>query len=652
MISKYYQCTDPEEKCTFSVTKEYIKVDSAGPGTQKCPGCDNELEQVGFLEGVSNGKPGLVYSGLAGLAALLLVVLFLSGSDTCPSTLQSHDESLNEISSSINALKTSQKQQRPSSPLSVDSLRKLSSEVSEFSKKVNDAVSTNNDVEVAELKTLYPKVSTKVGKSGLRRSSASDTSGSKVAEAKRLLSLLQELEEEVSLSAEQSNSDCGNHDEEFDALLDRISTEMRSARSLIRPRKQGVLDPALAEAFSGLQNRLKKTKEALDGYQPAPTTIVEQPQRLPFTAAEATFRIHAPQELGQTLLKPLIEEWKGTSATISQTDANIYLKLGDENILIQASPVQADLSISSESHSISQPALSRSNAEVIALDALTLLVHPSSLQDTFRIQNSSAQKLTSPTGDQFLKAKASSFGLSNIQGINGSSEEIALSNRSAVVLGVYHREANMRAKRLKVKASPSTAALKPSPFTIATEDYPFTWRIIAHTPASAKKEALQLVKFITSDKGQTIVDRSGYVDLRLKPMDTKVAPEILAALGEALGVDSIQSATRLSTNLRFDTGDAKLDIKALADLERLPRYVASNYPTHKVVILGFTDSTGGPNINVPLSKKRSHSVAAELRSSGVDSHSSGLGASLPVASNDFDSGKAKNRRAEVWVVKP
>ena len=129
-------------------------------------------------------------------------------------------------------------------------------------------------------------------------------------------------------------------------------------------------------------------------------------------------------------------------------------------------------------------------------------------------------------------------------------------------------------------------------------------------------------------------------------------PAKLAALGEAIGSRRIRDARRLSTNIRFEVNDAQMDLKAQADLERITRTAAADYPKHTVVILGYTDSSGGASINQPLSVKRAESVAAELRRSKVDTKSNGLGALFPIDSNETETGKARNRRAEVWVVKP
>jgi outer membrane protein OmpA-like peptidoglycan-associated protein len=123
-------------------------------------------------------------------------------------------------------------------------------------------------------------------------------------------------------------------------------------------------------------------------------------------------------------------------------------------------------------------------------------------------------------------------------------------------------------------------------------------------------------------------------------------------LGAAIGSDNIRSAIRLSTNFRFAVGKSLIDLKAQADLERLPRFVFEKYPADKVVILGFTDSDGSPEINMPLSKDRAEAVSAELRRSKVDARSAGLGQVFPIDTNATEEGKTKNRRAEVWVVRP
>lgn len=70
-------------------------------------------------------------------------------------------------------------------------------------------------------------------------------------------------------------------------------------------------------------------------------------------------------------------------------------------------------------------------------------------------------------------------------------------------------------------------------------------------------------------------------------------------------------------------------------------------------VAGFTDSTGSDAYNQELSQKRASSVASYLRSKQVESgrlKSVGLGEAHPIASNDSDAGRARNRRVELTII--
>ena len=63
-----------------------------------------------------------------------------------------------------------------------------------------------------------------------------------------------------------------------------------------------------------------------------------------------------------------------------------------------------------------------------------------------------------------------------------------------------------------------------------------------------------------------------------------------------------------------------------------------------------TDSTGTDAINQPLSERRATAVADYLQYQGVQRArvaTRGYGSQFPVASNDTDEGRAKNRRVEI-----
>ena len=71
------------------------------------------------------------------------------------------------------------------------------------------------------------------------------------------------------------------------------------------------------------------------------------------------------------------------------------------------------------------------------------------------------------------------------------------------------------------------------------------------------------------------------------------------------------------------------------------------------IIIGHTDSTGKPEYNMQLSKRRAQSVADYLVSTGVDPNKLrvlGRGENDPIAPNDTPENRAKNRRVDVVVI--
>ncbi|POA78808.1 OmpA family protein [Pseudomonas sp. DP16D-R1] len=71
-----------------------------------------------------------------------------------------------------------------------------------------------------------------------------------------------------------------------------------------------------------------------------------------------------------------------------------------------------------------------------------------------------------------------------------------------------------------------------------------------------------------------------------------------------------------------------------------------------IKVVGFTDSVGSDANNQALSQRRASSVAEYLLSQGVAPNkitSEGKGESQPVADNETDEGRAKNRRVELHI---
>lgn len=107
----------------------------------------------------------------------------------------------------------------------------------------------------------------------------------------------------------------------------------------------------------------------------------------------------------------------------------------------------------------------------------------------------------------------------------------------------------------------------------------------------------------------------------------------------------------LGSDLLFDLGQATLKPggrRAIANLARFMR----QYPERRILIEGFTDSSGSPERNQRLSERRADAVRQALVRDGVEPSrvaSRGLGSAYPVASNDAPSGRQLNRRVEILL---
>jgi len=187
----------------------------------------------------------------------------------------------------------------------------------------------------------------------------------------------------------------------------------------------------------------------------------------------------------------------------------------------------------------------------------------------------------------------------------------------------------------------------PTTSLIATEDYPLSRRLYLYLPPLLHQRWAQaLVQFAQSPEGQAIVAQSGFVAQTvqaIKVLPTAEMPEGYRALA--------QGAERLSVNFRFAQGSATLDTKAQLDLQRVADYLkAHNLLDRRVTLVGFGDAKSDPARAALLSKLRAMAVRRELLKSDVTFRDiRGMGDEMPVADNDVDEGRIKNRRVEVWV---
>jgi outer membrane protein OmpA-like peptidoglycan-associated protein len=127
---------------------------------------------------------------------------------------------------------------------------------------------------------------------------------------------------------------------------------------------------------------------------------------------------------------------------------------------------------------------------------------------------------------------------------------------------------------------------------------------------------------------------------------------------EAKAISAEGCETRLNviseTNaIYFKTGSAELD-KESEPLLNSGADIANRCPSVKFDVEGHTDSIGSKTFNQALSEQRAKSVVDYLTAKGVSLariHSAGYGDTRPVAPNNSEANRAKNRRIEFKVTK-
>ena len=111
----------------------------------------------------------------------------------------------------------------------------------------------------------------------------------------------------------------------------------------------------------------------------------------------------------------------------------------------------------------------------------------------------------------------------------------------------------------------------------------------------------------------------------------------------------IEANGKAILNINFDTDKATLKADGLKIVDEIA-LLLNNNSNLKLSIEGHTDNTGSVTRNKQLSGERANTVMYALAGKGIDINrlkASGFGSEKPLATNDSDGNKAKNRRVEL-----
>lgn len=136
----------------------------------------------------------------------------------------------------------------------------------------------------------------------------------------------------------------------------------------------------------------------------------------------------------------------------------------------------------------------------------------------------------------------------------------------------------------------------------------------------------------------------------LKAQRDELARRLSGALEAVAGTQQTARGYVLSFgDINFDSGKATLKDTARLNIAKLSGILLM-MPGLNIRVEGHTDSTGGDELNMKLSKERAMAVQNILTEMGVDQAriiSEGYGKNNPIASNDTAEGRAQNRRVEI-----
>lgn len=134
------------------------------------------------------------------------------------------------------------------------------------------------------------------------------------------------------------------------------------------------------------------------------------------------------------------------------------------------------------------------------------------------------------------------------------------------------------------------------------------------------------------------------VVLERQAMTSKLAFLDAAAMKKKLDADG-----RVALYINFDTDKSTLRPDAAPVIDEIAKLLQADVAL-KLSIDGHTDSTGTAERNRVLSKQRAEAVLAALVAKGIAADrlgAQGFGPDKPLAGNDDEAGRAKNRRVEL-----
>jgi len=162
----------------------------------------------------------------------------------------------------------------------------------------------------------------------------------------------------------------------------------------------------------------------------------------------------------------------------------------------------------------------------------------------------------------------------------------------------------------------------------------------------ARPEGDVYVSLLVDDEGQAKGAQVILYAIEMKPM----AADLVTVNAASLANDINRTGHASVYGIYFDTGKAEIKPESEATLKEIAKLLQGS-PNLKLYVVGHTDNQGALDMNMDLSRRRADAVLVALTTKyGVAPaklRAFGAGPYSPMASNDSENGRAKNRRVEL-----
>lgn len=186
----------------------------------------------------------------------------------------------------------------------------------------------------------------------------------------------------------------------------------------------------------------------------------------------------------------------------------------------------------------------------------------------------------------------------------------------------------------------ATVSLPGLATTTTAEDGTFT---LTGVPAGLAVLSAEAPGYVTGNATRDVIggETSEGVEIPLARSGVVVFDGQEVRQGERIILETIQ----------FDVNSANLRSESIVELDKLASFLGE-YPRAEIELSGHTSSEGGADLNRRLSYRRVLSCKNHLVGKGIDAAritTVGHGPDQPVASNDTEEGREKNRRVELRI---